>query len=249
VRPQILRALTLLSLLTVLCTAAPAQVSPAPDDASSFLVRMERLREAEDDCVLVNRNGQYRFERTYQAKIEVYVGSLGYSEFMKLQNLLETDQLRSLSQKQIHPPLMSDSFDSFVLDIFRGNQMQHLFFSNHEGRQPFHDSLDPVLAWLDSLNKMDHTRIGDSAASRCSGGREILAADALTRPVVQIRLPSYVLRLQSDRIYGGLAEYSCVLVYGDGKYRLEKSTQQFRSTPQVRAFEASLTDLQVAELR
>ena len=133
----------------LLCTSSPLpsaaqSSSPAAEPLPSVLTRLQRVREHEDVCVLVSRDGQYRLERRLPQETRVYVGSLSPSELQGLATILNADELRKISPTEVYQPLMHDTRDLFLIDIFRGEGQQHLQFSAPESREPFHGALEPV---------------------------------------------------------------------------------------------------------
>ena len=70
------------------------------------------------------------------------------------------------------------------------------------------------------------------------------ASDASRPPSVP-----YLMALGTDHYRGGKVERNCVVVYPDGRYRREKSNQEYGAKLRLQAFEGSLNSTQVAELR
>src|SRR5271169_6875192 len=121
--------------------------------STSGFLRMERVRRGEAVCVLVQGDGSYRLEKLFQAKTEMYTGTMDSARVEQLRTMLANKQLRKLSQEGIHNPLISDTIDRFQFDIWRDRGWQELKFSAPESRRPFQESLDPLLRWFRDLQK------------------------------------------------------------------------------------------------
>jgi hypothetical protein len=59
----------------------------------------------------------------------------------------------------------------------------------------------------------------------------------------------YLMVLGRDYYRGGKVERNCVVVYPDGRYRREKSSQEYLGKIRLQAVEGSLNSIQVGELR
>lgn len=142
--------------------------------------------------------------------------------------------------------MITDTRDLFLLDVFRAEGLQHLSFKDARSRKPFRDSLGPIVSWFDQLRKLPHTQIAEANASRCMPVIVVAPRDA-----------PYLLTWSKDRsVFGvdkgfraGRSERSCIIVYADGRYRVEKSNQRYRESMITRAFEATLSSAQIADLQ
>lgn len=89
---------------------------------------MERVQRGEAVCVLVQDDGSYRLEKLFRAKTEMYTGSLDSTRIERLRAMLDDDQLRKLSQENIHKPLITDTIDDLQFAILRNRGWQELMF-------------------------------------------------------------------------------------------------------------------------
>ena len=237
----------------LLCTAFSAQLfgqSGAANDPTrvAFLTRLERARLGEDVCVLVSPNGEYRLERQFPAKSEIFVGSLSPSELQKLEQLLNADDLRRLTQLQIPSALIADTFDTFAVAVSRSNGIQQLVFSGPDNRK-LHSSVDSLLEWFNGVQKAEHPRIGEQNASHCMPARFMGPAELALVDASAAGASSYLMIMERERAAGDTVERHCVVIYRNGQYRREKSSQRLGSAMKVQAFEGLLKSSQIGELR
>jgi hypothetical protein len=207
--------------------AANAQQDPG-------LLRMERVQRGEAVCVLVRDDGSYRLEKLFQAKTEMYSGSLGSIGVGQLRTMLANEQLRKLAQENIHSPLISDTIDTLQLDIWRDRGWQDLRFFAPESRKPFQESLDPLLRWFQQVQKHPPTAVRvEGPPMRCQPMRvtelvttaespEAARAAAGGESSVQ-----YIFRARSIHSYQAHIDSTCIIVYGDGRYHWEHSGQSY----------------------
>lgn len=210
--------LLFICVVALVLAAAAASAQTGNPTAPGFLTRLQRVRDHEDVCVLVARDGNYRLERRFLNETHVYVGVLPYADLQGLETVLNNDRLRNISPQEIPRTLVHDSRDLVLVDIYRKEITQHLSFPGGDSRKPFRDAVDPVLERLADIEKADHTEISESSASHC------LPAGSL---VPQASPSSFLMILARTRVSNGLADASCVIIYRNGRYRKERKTQPF----------------------
>jgi len=142
------------SLFVVLC-AAFVSSTYAQDSitAPSFLMRLVHARTYENLCVLVRGDGQYHFERETGAKTDVYEGTLPLAELQRVEHLLGTDELQSLSEDKSLKPASAGSSVLVILSVHRPGRWQNLTFPTPQSWQDLHQSVIPLLDWLEDLRK------------------------------------------------------------------------------------------------
>jgi hypothetical protein len=242
------RGICVLALIVVTKLYLVGQDSENSYTPPPALARLERLQRHEDVCALIDRTGAYRLERRYAAKLEVFDGSLDPGELNEFNRILDTPELRNISRKDIPFPMIVDSIDKLLVDIYRPDGEQHLNFNSPDARRNFRRATDPVLKWLDKLPKLQHQQIDQSNASHCMPG----PLRQEPKPGVEgnrTRPRAYVVALNKDNFGHGRVERNCVIVYADGRYRRERNTQEYMGRIQAHAFEGSITGEQLTELR
>lgn len=82
------------SIPSILYSGLSAQTAPeAPLARSEYLARLERGQLSEDACALINRNGQYRFERRFRSKTDVFLGALSPEQLRSFEEMLNQESL------------------------------------------------------------------------------------------------------------------------------------------------------------
>jgi hypothetical protein len=139
-----------------------------------YLLRMERLLSDQDVCVLVRRDGQYHLERLNSSGIRVFEGMLPNAMLESLENLLTKDRLFQLQQSEIAAPLTTRDQDKVFVSVLRPAHWQNLEFDSTESRKPYEEFLNPLLKWLDHLQKEKAKELTEeSGRNNCLPSREI----------------------------------------------------------------------------
>ena len=215
----------------ILCVLASGCLLLGQSDTTHPLIRMERIQPGEAICVLVSSDGNYRLEKLYRSKNELYVGTISSGALTELRNLISVAPLPNLSQRDVHTPLVTDTFDELDLAILREKGWQQLKFGSPEGRKPYKESLDPLLRWFQTLQK---DRPGankiDGSPSRCAPPPvKVAIAEGTSSNVTESASSprsNFLFRLQSSHFYSGDFESKCTVVFRDGKYHAERSRQE-----------------------
>jgi hypothetical protein len=143
-----------MSLFIVLCAAfvpsLPAQDSTA---TPAFLMRLVHARTYENLCVLVRGDGQYHFERETGAKTDVYEGTLALAELQRVEHLLATEELMSLTEDKSLKSASAGPSVQVILSVHRPGHWQNLTFPTPQSWQDLHQSVIPLLDWLEDLRK------------------------------------------------------------------------------------------------
>ena len=222
---------------------------------SQYLARLERGYDGEDACALISRSGQYRFERHFAHKTEVYVGGLSAEQLQGLEKMLDEESFLLLSPEKIHAAVGTDSIDIFVLDVFREPGLQHLAFNDAASRKPFRGSVGPIVSWFEQLHKLPHTRIPEINASGC------MPVIQKSGPQPERQAPHYDYLLgwsrehfYSDRSHTGaswtnITERTCIVVYTDGRYEMKSNKQSDANSGTTRGSEGALSPEQILDLQ
>jgi hypothetical protein len=248
-------------LLAVLAGSLCAQLGapPQPTNDVAFLLRLERVRSGLDVCVIVRGNGQYHLERHLPDKARIFEGNLDADETRQLIRIVSTDQLYRLTQSQISDPMLRSGFDQVVLSVLRpSNIWQRLAFPDSQSREPYHESLTPLLDWLDKLQKRKEPELPEETArNNClpprnpelsvrtrNGQNSLMNEPERTRTPATATTPqagtsaqeslaikkSYLLKMLELRSRSNMAEVSCIVISASGKYHFVKQTDEPNST-------------------
>jgi len=254
-RPYVALVLMFGALLAIQ-TQSPAQ------DTSDYLARMERQTREENVCMLLQKDGHFHLERIVTGRPRVFEGTLVSASVSELESLVNAQQIVDLKQTAIETSLVGEDLDQFLIAISRPNGWQSLSFPSGKSRKPFKTTLDPILKWLDR-NKQQQNPITGAPTNRCmpQQSQNAQTETAATKPnttnpyIMRIVADHY----EPSRLGGPSADAAtksggassassaqtmnstvdmkitrmCVVVYESGRYRMEKSIQEFGS--QVRS--------------
>lgn len=221
----------------LLSLVSPALCQGGGDD-KSYVLRLRRVTDGADACVLLQRDGHYHFERVLPSKALIYEGSLSSGDQRQIQNLLGNDELRGLNQDEIPLHLAAPSRDELDLRVARSAGWQQLWFPDAASQETFHQSLDPLLKWFDTLPSGNRTQLSeDEGKNNCLPPRPeeptLATRERKARPT-PIKVPastpdSYMLRIVFDELSPGVAKRTCAIIYPNGFYHLEKSHERYYS--------------------
>jgi hypothetical protein len=207
----------------------------------AYLLRMERLRRTEDVCVLIRGDGQYHLERLVADKARIFEGALDAPTLQNLEHILADGELFQLTQDKIIMPLISE-MDELDISVLRPGHWQNLRFPPGDSRAHYGRILNPLIKWFENIQREQHRELSEDAARNsclptrtlelktrgpaASGGST--AATPLSSSTTSAT-NNYVFRLESHKIGGQTAENTCIIVYPDGRYHLERKTQRIAS--------------------
>lgn len=235
-------------------------------ESPGFLVRLERQTRDEDVCILVRRDGQFHLERIALGfdRSRVFEGAFPSADVSELEQMLNTDKLKDLTQSQITAALIGEELDHVLLAIRRPTGWQSLNFPTGGSRKPFRDSLDPLVKWLERTKQQPHP-LPNVVPSRCMPPAETAAPTSVTNAATgaesaqssanKSQANSYLMRivvdhyLPADLNFSSKVERTCVIVYDTRRYRMERSKQEFNSAMRTEVFRDSLSEPQLQELR
>jgi hypothetical protein len=208
------------------------------------------------------RAGQYSLPRSDASHANVFEGTLPESTVQELRSMVDADQLRQLAQDQIKVSFMSESLDQFMISVFRDERWKHLTFATSSTRKPYKNSLDPLLKWLDQLQKNSRTPSENLVANRCipqtenpanvASASTPAAPNATKQPSANQSVAGsnpYLMRMIRDHYYRGEGQRTCVIVYDNGTYRTEKSKQVMGASASAEVFQDSVDQAAIRDLR
>jgi hypothetical protein len=231
-----------LALLALIPTLALAQAQPSP-----YLLRLEHRGNGANVCVLLQKSGFFHFESDNGDSTKVFEGKLADDGLLKIENDLQNKSLETLTQKQIEEPLIRRR-ELLQMDISRGDQWQELTFLSAESQEPYRDSLEPLIRWLNDLHKVPHKELSEDAGkNNCLAPSEIvlkkrpqLATRAQTesgfntapspsgspRTPLKPQTSPPLLHISSLSVKSSVVEQNCFLVMESGIYRGEERSQK-----------------------
>jgi hypothetical protein len=252
--------------LALFISIAIAGSCAAQSTSGSYLVRMERQTREENVCMLLQKDGNFHLERIITGRPRVFEGTLPSSSVGEIEALLNADQITNLKQGQIEMTLVGEDLDQVMIAISRPTGWQSLSFPTGKSRKPFKASMDPILKWLDR-NKQQQNPIVGVATNRCMPPQAAQAGAGDAKPnaanpyVMRIvvdhyeptRLGGQSASMNSTTAMNSSADFKvtrlCTVIYASGRYRLEKSIQEFGSQMRPEIYRDMLDKAQLDELR
>jgi hypothetical protein len=204
---------------------ASAQAFSASDSVGSYLLRMERLTRESRTCVLVRGDLEYHMEVISAAKVNIFEGSLNLPDWQQVETMVNNEQLLRLRKADIPAPLLLEQLDLVQLSVNRPGGWQNFTFPAPSTRAPYHQALDPLLAWMEHLRKEKHQAILSEEA-----GRNNCAPPEM--PALQKRQPPsaadthYVAKIVRNVAKDAELHESCAVIYPDGRFHYEFKTQR-----------------------
>jgi hypothetical protein len=153
---------------------------PANSETSLYLMRVQRKTEENSICVLLRRDGQFHAETVHGDHIKVMEGSLPGSELLRVQRMLDSNGLPTLSSEKLAAPKTTSPLEVLQISIFRTDHWQNLIFmADKDNQTAALRSLNPVLKWVESLPKQSHRDMNEDESNNCQSPKKI---ELKTRP-------------------------------------------------------------------
>jgi len=238
----------LLALIAVTSVSGQVVSSPYP-----YLLRLDHYGFDEHACVLLQNSGAFHLEIDHGDDVRVQEGMVNAQQLSGIQRDLNQEELARLSPQQIEEPILRDRRDRLQVTIFRGDRWQDLYFRSADSQQPFKQSLQPLVHWLDNLHKVPHRELSEDAGKNNCLPPKVIAlqrrgeatspeknAAKITMQVFSSGTPAHssqsqatatepvptLLHLFSQEIKSGNARERCFIVAENGKFRLENRVQK-----------------------
>jgi hypothetical protein len=262
--------------LAALASGQTQKLEFADSGALPFIVRMQRTRSDRNVCTIVRGDGLFHVEQETSNHVEIAEGNLEGGELAALKAALGNKELAALTQQKIPVPLipvpvMFSQPDVLQFSILRSSLTQNLAFVDRESRRPFDAFIDPLLHWMDLLQRHPQAKLDEySARNNCLPPRKIEfrsrpaqklggekssskapeAEDLAPAPASSMS-PSapFLMRWQLSHIANRTMTDTCVVIYPSGRFRMEKSSQSYREEFRVRTFESSLGENELRQLQ
>ena len=242
---------------------AQASTHATETGASTYLLRLERANYLQSVCVLLRGNGQYHLERHSPQKIRIFEGSMHADELQNIVHIVSGDRLFNLEQKQIPDLMLKADNDQVILEIHRPGSWQQLFFRDSASREPFRDAIDPLLKWLDSVNKRKVPELSEAAGrNNCLPSSKLEfslrkadpPAQPVTSPLPAANVPparqeTYALQMFDNRVVNYRTEATCLLVSPSGAYHLVKQSKSYDKGLTSAVLDGALTPIGLVSLR
>lgn len=238
------------SLLALILVSSASGQTYSPN--YPYLLRLDHYTFEDHSCVLLQKTGAFHLEVEHGDEVKVFEGTIDSGKLVEIQRELNSDPLDDLSQQRIEEPILNGSpFDKLQVTIFRGDRWQDLFFRSGDSQQPFKKSLQPLVRWLDGLHKLPHRELSEDAGKNNCLPRTAIALskrESGAAPQITPKIPSQngsislgvrqatrasapaqprtLLHIYSLERNSASASERCVIVGGNGGYRVEDRTQK-----------------------
>ncbi len=141
---------------------AQAPSMPLEKKDAGYLLRLERVRYQQGVCVLLWGDGRYHLELHSPENVRIFEGTLDSGETRSLVGIVSGDQLYRLDQSQIENPFLPTGDDRVIVSVLRsGDKWQILYFPDAPSREPYRTSLNPLLDWLDRMEKRKGRKLSE----------------------------------------------------------------------------------------
>lgn len=125
------------------------------------------------DCVLVNPDGHYRREHTYQRtdgsepETKVYLDSLSDADLKALEAILDDGKLQDVTTPPPHGGIVKE-IDQLSIRIPRPPKLQDLNFATAAERKPYEKTLRPFQDWFKKIQKRKIAEARGQAPTDCA---------------------------------------------------------------------------------
>jgi hypothetical protein len=215
------------------------------------LIRVERAKPGEDVCVLLNDDGRIRVEKMFRARTDLSEGMLPTEELQQVKDWMNEEGLLHLTQDRISNPLTTQEYEAVRISIFRVRGWQNLYFADVNSRRPY-TSIAPIVEWFNRVQKGAKTFGLKKVAgepTNCTpqqgAGASLARNSALHTPPPK---KDYLVRMVSSHAAERTVQDKCIIVFPDGSYRFEKSSQQVGAKKESQVFEGVMDSEKLHDL-
>lgn len=235
------------SILQLIMFALAPALAFAQVESAPYLLRMEHTSLESRECVLLRKTGFFHLESDSGDSTKVSEGNLSADGLRRIHRDLQEPGLQALSQEQIEEPLIRTS-EFLRLEMSRDDHWQEITFRSAESQEPYRQSLQPLVRWLNDLHKLPHRELSEDAGkNNCLPPGKIALkkrgdesppehastavktsapADSSSAPPAKAQPVPALLQLGSVSVKSHAVRQACVLVIANGFYRAEERQQK-----------------------
>jgi len=124
-------------------------------------------------CILVQADGHYRRERTFQGMsggtpyVDIYVDALPEDSFKRLQAILDNDKFQKINTPLSRGGIIQN-MDTFIATIPREHGLQNMNFMTVSERKPYEKDLRPLMAWIKEVEKRKVPALKEKTSDNCA---------------------------------------------------------------------------------
>jgi hypothetical protein len=254
--------------------AQDGPVKPPFPPSYPYLLRLERREPYTTTCALLKRDGSFHYERIHSAdRVTVLEGELPPDELAKVAALLQHADLVKLTQDDILEPLLPFG-EELQVNVFRRDHWQDLVFPDSKDRKKLVPTVDSLVDWLGTLPRLPHREMTEfEGRNNCLTDRPIelrsrpLPPPVMLPPDIHVSIPrtldadlgstgdaapppspDFLLRMTVDRV-GNPMQRQCAVIYPDGRYHAETSSQSSGESMHSQVMEGVLPPPELDALR
>lgn len=235
------------SILQLIMFALAPALALAQVESAPYLLRMEHTSLESRECVLLRKTGFFHLESDSGDSTKVFEGNLSADGLRRIHRDLQEPGLQALSQEQIEEPLIRTS-EFLRLEVSRDDHWQEITFRSAESQEPYRQSLQRLVRWLNDLHKLPHRELSEDAGkNNClppgkialkkrgdesppepasSAVKNSAPADSSSAPPAKPQPVPALLQLGSVSVKSHAVRQACVLVIANGFYRAEERQQK-----------------------
>jgi hypothetical protein len=165
--------------IAVLALGTLARAQSQSDTTPSYLLRLVHAHSYENVCVLLRGDGQYHLERETAQKTEIFEGTLALAEMQRIEHLLSAEELFQLTEDKIVKDPDATHDVQLILSVHRPGHWQNLTFPQVASWQPYHESVLPLVDWLEEMRK---------AKNRVKLREEVARNNCLPPPKLELKV-------------------------------------------------------------
>ncbi|MFZ0284730.1 MAG: hypothetical protein WAL32_05825 [Terriglobales bacterium] len=124
-------------------------------------------------CILVQPDGHYRRERTFQGMsggtpyVDIYVDTLPDDTYKRLQAILDNADFQKISTPPSRGGVIQN-MDTLIVSIPREHSMQNMYFMTANERRPYEKDLKPLMNWMKDVQKLKVHALKEKASDNCA---------------------------------------------------------------------------------
>jgi hypothetical protein len=138
-------------------------------------------------CILVQPDGHYRRERTFQGMnagtpyVDIYLDTLPDDSFKRLQAILDDPDFQKIDTPPSRGGVIQN-MDTLIVSIPREHSLQNMYFMTANERRPYERDLKPLMNWMKEVEKRKVRAIKEKTSDNCAAPRVLFRSGSPDGP-------------------------------------------------------------------